>query len=760
MKLFCYGAEQTKMYKTLMQNLSASANKPRKTILSLQAFKQEKNMFNKIISFVFLSSFLTSNSFSQEIEQDTIPVKELSEVVVSVSRTDKKINEVGRSITYFSNKDIKNSGVNSVAELLSLAEGVYITGTTQDFGANQSLFIRGANSNQSLVMVDGIPLLDPSTPGNALDLSELSLTDIDHVEIVKGSHSTLYGSSAIGGVINIITNKKMKNGLNMNVRGGAGVFGKETSLFSQNIDVNYTCKGGFYSAVNFNNVNVNGIDATVDTALVDLMPRDKDGMNRFDYGGKLGYKSKMFDVYVSGRNTEKISEIDNREYTDDDNYTLNFSRSLLSYGVKCNVDSNFSIGVNGAQSSFERVSLNDSSIVDESGTYDHQYYKGTYSGKTFINDLQLHYKQRAYNIVIGGGINEQKMDQQVYSYYHGFIWEGSLDTLNLISSTNSFFVLADLNGSIISNKAKGFTLSLGGRSNKNNTFGTSTTYQINPMMKISDKASVYANISSGYNAPSLYQLHSPDRDFVSTITRGNVNLLPERSITKEFGINQQINEHAGIRIAYFQTVVKDVIEYVYLWNKNTSVQALTFWDYRGDTYLNLGTLTTEGIEFEAKGAIGKKLFVSGNFSFLRGKQLNSYESIDTVKTQGNHVQLYSTGKFVSEQDVHTTGLTRRPVVANVSLTYVPASKVFFKVIMKSVSKRNDVMYNYKLGPYGALDKTSVQAYTLFDLIAGVHFSENISALLRVENIGNTTYSEIRGFASRGRGIFFNISYSF
>lgn len=690
----------------------------------------------------------------ESAETDTSTVKRLDEVVVTASRTEKKLDDIGRSVSLISNEEIKNSGSNTVAEILSQYEGIYITGAQQTFGANQSMFMRGANSNQSVVMIDGVPISDPSTPNAAIDLSELSLSNIDHIEIVRGSHSTLYGSSAIGGVVNIITSGKQKEGLSVNATGTAGAFGKETSLISENIGLNYTCKKGFYAGMNLYNMNVNGLDATVDTAHTPGVQRDKDGYNRFDYGGKIGFKNDRWDLHVGYTMINTHTDIDKREFTDDPKYTLDFSHTSMSYGAACRVDSGFTISMNGGVSSMTRTSIDDSSAANP-----HSYSKGINSGQTFTNELQFIFKQKGFNLIFGGGANDQLMNQQMYSYSPGFVYTSNMDSLNLASRTNSFFMLADLNGEIFSEKAKAFSLSLGGRLNKNNTFGSSSTYQVNPMIKVSATSSVYANFSSGYNAPSLYQLHSPDQDMTSHISRGNVNLRPEQSLTQEFGVYQKLSENSWIRIGYFKTVVNNIIEYVYLWDKNTALDSLNYNSYRGDTYLNLGKLTTEGVEVNIHSELSKKLFLAANFSYARGWQDFSAANIDSVKTQNNHVQLYSNGKFLAD-DFRADGLTRRPVMANISLTYYPVKKVFCKATLKYVAKRNDIYYDYSLGPYGALNKIPVDAYTLLDFIAGVKFDANTSALVRVENVFDLSYSEIRGYTSRGRGVYFTVNYSF
>lgn len=741
-------------------NKGGERQKPEKTPLHLLRNPKTYPVAKQFITASLAIAFLSVNTSAQSVqEEDTSSAKHLAEVVVTGSRTEKRLEDVGRSVTVISSNDIKGSGANSVAEVLSMAEGIYITGTGQNFGANQSLFMRGANSNQSVILIDGIAVSDPTTPANALDLSELSLSEVDRIEIVRGSHSTLYGSSAIGGVVNIVTSGKQKQGLNINATGTAGSFGEGTSLVSERIGMNYTCKGGFYSSVDLSSMNMNGLDATIDTTTVAGMPRDKDGMNRFDYGGKLGYKSNKVDIFISRKTIEKSSDIDDREFDDDDNYTLDFTRNLLSYGVSYRVDSGFVVSLSGGKSSMRRVSHNDSSLTDNLGNYDQSYYRGEYTGTSLANELQMQFSRKGYSVVLGGGMNDQTMSQNIYGYSYGFTWTSDLDTLDLSSRTNSFFLLADLNGSLVSEKAKAFSLSLGARSNKNNTFGSSLTWQVNPMVKVSSTSSVYANFSTGYNAPSLYQLHSPDKEFTSSISRGNVNLRPETSLTQEFGVYQKLSSHTGVRIGFYNTEVNDVVEYVYLWDKNTPVSSLTYLDYRGDTYLNLGKLTTQGVELEAHGAISSKVTLAGNFSFMRGQMDFDPADIDTVKTEGNYVQLYNTGKFLTDT-LRAKGLTRRPVMGSVSLTYAPTEKVFFKAVVRSVSKRNDVYYDSALGPYGALGKTPVEAYTLFDLVSGAKFNNGLSALVRIENIMNTEYSEIRGFSSRGRGIFFTLNYTF
>src|SRR6267142_3792168 len=133
--------------------------------------KKNKTMRKLIFVFAFANAL-----FNAKAQNDS--TRTLKEVIVSASRYDQKILETPRSVTVINSDAIRNSVYNSVGDLLSKQPGIYIVGSNQTPGTNQSLFMRGANSNQVVVLMDGVRITDPSSPNNAIDLSELSLTNI------------------------------------------------------------------------------------------------------------------------------------------------------------------------------------------------------------------------------------------------------------------------------------------------------------------------------------------------------------------------------------------------------------------------------------------------------------------------------------------------------------------------------------------------------------------------------------------------------
>ncbi|MFH1005734.1 MAG: TonB-dependent receptor [Bacteroidota bacterium] len=694
---------------------------------------------------------------------DTADAQHLQEVIISATRTEKKIDEVGRSVTVISNDDIQKSGAQSVGELLSAYEGIYVVGSGQNPGTNQSIFMRGANSNQSVIMIDGIAITDPSSPNGAIDISELSLSDVDKIEIVRGSHSTLYGSSAIGGVVNIITNKKMKDGINISADGKAGTFGKGTSETAESIFLNYSCPKGGYLNMNINSQNDNGLDATIDTATsAPFKIHDKDNYNMLDAGGKAGFKNEKWDLFYHYKIIEMETDIDDGAYKNDDNYKLKFDRNWSTYGISYKADSGFSVSLKGGFSAFNQFAVDDSSVIDTKGNTDKTFSESTHSGTTLNNEIQFSFSRKKICFVFGGGENEQTMNQKYYYYsnkWGPFTYQSDYDSLNLVSRTNNFFLLADVKGDMFWKNLKALSVLFGARSSINNTFGSNITYQVNPMVKISSTTNLYANLSTGYNAPSLYELHAIEKDMVSGIAMGNINLRPEKSISQELGLYQNISGQINVRVAYFKTITEDVVDFVSLWNKNTSIATLGYNDFRGSTYLNLGKLTTEGIELGIFAPVGKKISMSCNFSYIRGNQDFSMANIDTAKTKCNHVQLFNSGKFITH-DIRVEGLTRRPCTANLSLIYYPVKKIFLKTNVKYVASRKDIFFNPMIGPGGAQATNSVDAYTLVDFLTGIKFSDNVSMLVRVENLFDVSYQEIMGYSTRGRGLFINFHYGF
>ncbi len=144
----------------------------------------------------------------------------LGPIVISATRTATPSNEIASSVTVIDRAAIENSGETHVVNLLRNVPGVAIAQAGGP-GQQSSIFMRGSNSNHVLVLIDGVEISDPSNPTGQVDFAHLLVDDIERIEVVRGPQSTLFGSDAIGGVIQIFTRRDHAGG---SLSGGIGSF--------------------------------------------------------------------------------------------------------------------------------------------------------------------------------------------------------------------------------------------------------------------------------------------------------------------------------------------------------------------------------------------------------------------------------------------------------------------------------------------------------------------------------------------------------
>jgi len=153
----------------------------------------------------------------------------LDEVVVVANRAPVPLSTVGNSVTVLDEQDIAASQATIASDLLAQTPGIAVA-RTGGVGEPTSVFIRGAESDQTVVVIDGVKMTDPSLPGGGFDFEDLLIGDISRIEILRGAQSTLYGSDAIGGVINIVTaDPTRKSAGSVSLEGGSHGTGDGTA---------------------------------------------------------------------------------------------------------------------------------------------------------------------------------------------------------------------------------------------------------------------------------------------------------------------------------------------------------------------------------------------------------------------------------------------------------------------------------------------------------------------------------------------------
>ena len=134
-------------------------------------------------------------------------INNLTEVIVTANKIEQKQNTTGKVVTVINAAALQANAGRSLAQVLTEQTSLYLPGALSNAGTVPSIFMRGASSGRTLILIDGVPVGDPSMISNEFDLNLVPLDQVERVEILKGAQSTIYGSDAIGGVINIITLK-------------------------------------------------------------------------------------------------------------------------------------------------------------------------------------------------------------------------------------------------------------------------------------------------------------------------------------------------------------------------------------------------------------------------------------------------------------------------------------------------------------------------------------------------------------------------
>src|SRR4051812_21595200 len=145
---------------------------------------------------------LAAPAFAQS--QLSFPQIDDENVVVSATRLPTPVSDVASSVTVITAADIEKRQDRSLPDVLREVPGLSIV-QSGGAGGQTSIFMRGSNSNHTKILLDGIDIGDPSTPTGAVDISKILSGDIARVEVLRGPQGALYGSDAIGGVINITT---------------------------------------------------------------------------------------------------------------------------------------------------------------------------------------------------------------------------------------------------------------------------------------------------------------------------------------------------------------------------------------------------------------------------------------------------------------------------------------------------------------------------------------------------------------------------
>jgi vitamin B12 transporter len=508
--------------------------------------------------------------------------KTLDEVIVTANKFPQKQSETGKVIDIITQEQLQKSFGKSLGEVLNQQPGLNINGADNNLGTNQTVYTRGASSANTLIMLDGVPLYDASGISNEFDLNNFALDNIERIEILKGSQSTLYGSDAVAGVINIISKKGEKKPFNLSADFSAGSY----DTYKAGGALSGTNGKGQTYFISYNKIYSKGFSSAYDST--GKKNFDKDGFNQDVFQVNYGFSPfRKTSVRLFGKYNNNHADIDAGAFADDKDYTYHNDNTIAGASVDYKLKNGF-IKLQYNYNRFNRNFTDDSTDVGGFSTYQKGRYNGTSNFAELYSNLHLN---KHIELLAGADYRQNKTDQlYIYIPDYGF---PSLPISRDSAVTNQFSGYA----SLFLKSIKGFNLDFGGRWNHHSIYGNNFTYSINPFYVINNHYKIYANVSSGYRVPSLYQLYSE---------YGNQNLKPEVTTSYEAGA-QYYSENINARVTGFIRNGKDV--FLFYTDPNTFASK----------YINGDKQQDYGVETEATIHFTPQLSAVFNYTYVDGK---------------------------------------------------------------------------------------------------------------------------------------------
>jgi vitamin B12 transporter len=575
--------------------------------------------------------FLTALSIPLVVcaQLDTVTSVLFDPVIVTANKTEQKQSTTGKIITIISKEQLKKSAGKTVAQILNEQAGLIVNGALNNTGSAQTVFLRGASSGRTLILIDGIPMNDPSMINNEFNLNLLSINEIERIEICKGAQSTLYGSDALGGVINLITTKNDLNKLiHLNANMTAGNYG----VFKSNVNASGNL-GKFKYSARFNHQNSKGFSSAFDST----------GTSNFDTDALFGNNFSASLAYQPNKTLTFNSFIQHRYYkTDVDNGPFSDARNFFSE------DQAFFAGA-GFTYKKSKVSITGNyQKVNNNRYYDNDFSAGSPLFSTHSLNGSSDYSELFGTVKISKNLTaimgSELRTTSMNSLYLSVSSFGPFQNEFKDSRISQYSVY----GSILYSSDKNpFQLELGSRFNKHSIYGVNSTFTLNPSYRFNGYWMIMGSISSAYKVPSIYQLY----DFYA----GNLNLKPEEALNVEMGV-QYKSARSFLRGVIFSRQITSGIDY-------------NFVDFK---YFNFVEQRVNGFEFESNLDINKALHLNMNYTYLSGQELTQ-------------------NRETNKESITYPYLLRRPAHnLNLTLNYEISTKLFASLSSKSLSARYDI----------------------------------------------------------------------